>query len=78
VLAEVAQLELIAEEIACRLRDKDLPAVGGCHDAGRTVHVDSNVPLFGDKRFAGVESHSHLHRGVEEGALCFGGGGEPV
>ena len=78
MLAEVPQLKLIAEEVACRLGDKDLPAVGGCHDAGRSVHVDSDVPLFRDKRFAGVEAHAHLYRGVDEGALCLGGCSEGV
>jgi len=78
VLAEVAQLEVLADKIACRLGDEHLPAVGSCHYARRAMDVDPDVSLLGDNRFAGVDPDAHAHGAVAESTLRLSGGGEPV
>src|SRR5205085_1149686 len=50
---------LVPEQRARRLRDEYLPAVAGGGDARSSHHVDPEVALVAEARFAGMEPHAH-------------------
>jgi hypothetical protein len=88
MLPEVAELDSVGhaplDHGAGRVRDHDLPAVGGGHDPGGAVEVEANVAGVRDACFAGVETDANLQgqrlrpllRG--EGTLNCDGGGHRV
>ena len=45
------------DKCARPLGDQDLPAVGGCGDAGPAVHIDADVVISCHKRLSGVKAH---------------------
>jgi hypothetical protein len=65
MLADVAERDVgrhhRADERSRRLRDEDLPSMGGRGDAGGSVHVDPDVVAAGDRGLSGVHAHPHLH-----------------
>jgi hypothetical protein len=69
VLAEVAQVEVVRDEVASRLREQHLASVRGAHDPGRTVDVHADVALVRHLRLARVQSHPHAHPTICERAL---------
>ena len=62
MLAEVEELR-VEDELLRRLREQGLPAVAGCRDARRPVHVHAHVvALVGERRFAGVDADTYANR----------------
>jgi hypothetical protein len=76
VLAEVAQLELGAEERLRRIREDDLAAVAGRRDARRPVDVEADVVLVRDSRLPGVDPDPHPYGPGCQCALCVRCGGD--
>jgi hypothetical protein len=66
VVAQVAQLCAVAEQSPRRLREENLPAVAGAHDARGAVHVGAHIPLVRDDRLTGVDADPHAHISVGE------------
>src|SRR5439155_12312154 len=69
VLTEVTQLDVAAEQVACRLGDQHLPAVPGRRDPGRTMDIDPDVSLLGDDRLACVQAHAYANRPLAQRLL---------
>ncbi len=92
VVAEVAKgeaVEGLGEQVARRLREKNLCAVCRARHAGSPVHVEADVAVDGTCRLAGVEPHadaddlavrprmrSERSLSGRRGSRCRGGGGE--
>jgi hypothetical protein len=78
VLAEVARLVCL-REVARRLREEDLAAVGGSADPRGAVDVEADIAGAALPRLPRVDAHADTDAiEVGEGALCFGRGVERV
>ena len=78
VLAEVAQLELAGEQVAGRLREKHLTALGGPHDARGAVDVEAGKELAVSRGLARMQADpdaERLTRPGMRGVCALGGGG---
>jgi hypothetical protein len=66
VLAEIAERQpvrrLVDDEARRPLRQQDLAAVGGAHDARRSVHVQTRVQVVCHHRLACMEADAHADR----------------
>ena len=69
MLAEIAELEGVGEEIPGRLREKHLAAVPGRHHPGGAVDVHPDVVVVREDRLAAVDAHADSNSGVGESLL---------
>src|SRR5439155_24215310 len=69
MLAQIAQLNIGAEERGRCPREQHLAAVAGGADPRSSVDIDSDVALVGNHRFTRVDAYSHAHRATRERAL---------
>ena len=78
VLAQITQRHGRVEKRLGRLRDEDLSAVAGAHDAGSAVDVHADVALVAHNRLAGVHTHPNADRSLGEALLSRTGRGDSV
>ena len=69
MVPEVTQLDVAAEEVACRLREQDLATMACCRDPCRAVNVDANVALVGYDWLSGVQANPNPDRRVRQRLL---------
>ena len=70
MLAEIKQLELLADCLPRSLRNEDLPAVSSGSNACPEMDVVTDVPLFAEVRSSGVDTDPHLHATASERLVC--------
>jgi hypothetical protein len=75
VLPQIAHLGV--DQVACRLRQHNLPTVSGGTDPRSSVHVQPDVALVDDVRFAGVEAHANTDWAAQR-SLSFLGSSEGI
>ena len=78
VLAEIDDLVLVHEQVACRVRQENLPAVAGGGDPSGAVHVHSDVALLRQQRLARVDAHPHADAVLLQKSLRAAGSGRRV
>ena len=61
-----------------RLRQEHLPAVADGSDPRTLMYVETDIPLLGQPRLAGMQPHPHADRPVGQRALAVSGGGDGV
>src|SRR5205823_11768681 len=77
MLSQVLQVgtnwQVLLDQLARRRREQDLSSVSGAHDACGMMHVDPNVAVCSQHRFARMQSNAHPHRGaVRPRLICEG------
>ena len=69
MLAQIAHLNIGAEECGRCPREQHLAAVASGADPRPSVDIDPDVALGGNHGFARVDAHSHAYRATRERAL---------
>src|SRR5947209_16937460 len=73
VLQVGAGWKVLLDQLAGRRREQDLSSVSRAHDAGCVMHVDPNVAVCSQHRFARMQPNAHTHRGaVRPHMICEG------
>src|SRR6202008_1264786 len=81
MLAEIARLERVEDEVARDVRQQHLLSMRGCTDARGAREVDADVvPIGGQRRLSSVQPDPYAHlvvaRVLRQRALRVGGGGD--
>ena len=76
MLAQVPQLDSLAERIANRPGQHDLPAVGDGTDASGTVHLQTDVALASQRDNSRMQAHADADGGPGQRSLAVNCGGD--